>query len=45
MRVFRRSLAEHMAEGFAPGQLNSEIVALGKPIDTITAAQFTAAAV
>ncbi len=41
MRSFRRSLAEHMAEGFAPAHLESEIVALGKPGDAITAAQFT----
>lgn len=41
MRLFRRSLAEHMAEGFAPGHLDSEIVALGNPGDPITAAQFT----
>ena len=31
MRSFRRSLAEHMAEGFAPRHLESEIVALGQP--------------
>ena len=41
MRTFRRSLAEHMAEGFAPRHLDSEIVALGQPGDTITAGQFT----
>jgi hypothetical protein len=41
MRAFRRSLAEHMAEGFAPGHLESEIVALGQPGDAITAGQFT----
>ncbi len=41
MRAFRRSLAEHMAEGFAPRHLDSEIVALGQPGDAITAAQFT----
>ena len=41
MTSFRRSLAEHMAEGFAPRHLESEIVALGKPGDTVTAAQFT----
>jgi superfamily II DNA or RNA helicase len=41
MRAFRRSLAEHMAEGFAPRQLESEIVALGHPGDAITAGQFT----
>jgi len=41
MRAFRRSLAEHMAEGFAPRQLESEIVALGQAGDTITAGQFT----
>jgi hypothetical protein len=41
MRAYRRSLAEHMAEGFAPRYLDSEIVALGKPGDAITAAQFT----
>jgi hypothetical protein len=41
MRLFRRSLAEHMAEGFAPGHLDSEIVALGNPGDSITAGQFT----
>src|SRR5258708_30062678 len=36
MRSFRRSLAEHMAEGFAPRHLESEIVALGQPGDKIT---------
>ena len=41
MRSFRRSLAEHMADGFAPRHLESEIVALGQPGDMITAAQFT----
>src|SRR5713226_3649494 len=41
MRAFRRSLAEHMAEGFAPRHLESEIVALGQPGDAITAGQFT----
>ena len=41
MKAFRRSLAEHMAEGFAPGHLDSEIVALGQPGDAITAGQFT----
>jgi hypothetical protein len=41
MRLFRRSLAEHMAEGFAPAHLDSEIVALGKPGDAVTAGQFT----
>jgi pyrroloquinoline quinone (PQQ) biosynthesis protein C len=41
MRSFRRSLAEHMDDGFAPRHLESEIVALGKPGDKITAAQFT----
>jgi superfamily II DNA or RNA helicase len=43
MRTYRRSLAEHMAEGFAPRQLESEIVALGQPGegDAVTAAQFT----
>ena len=41
MTVFRRSLAEHMAEGFAPRHLDSEIVALGQPGDAITAGQFT----
>src|SRR5262249_60633073 len=40
-RMCRRSLEEHRAEGFAPGQLESEIVALGQPGDTISAAQFT----
>jgi hypothetical protein len=35
MRAFRRSLAEHMAEGFAPRHLESEIVALGQPGDAI----------
>ncbi|MFO0970558.1 MAG: DEAD/DEAH box helicase family protein, partial [Gemmataceae bacterium] len=30
MRTYRRSLAEHMAEGFAPHHLDSEIVALGQ---------------
>src|SRR5258708_4546155 len=37
MRAFRRSLAEHLAEGFAPRHLESEIVALGQPGDAITA--------
>lgn len=41
MRLFRRSLAEHMAEGFAPRHLESEIAALGRPGDAITAGQFT----
>jgi hypothetical protein len=41
MRTYRRSLAEHMAEGFAPRHLESEIVALGQPGDPITAGQFT----
>jgi hypothetical protein len=41
MRPFRRCLAEHMAEGFSPRHLESEIVALGQPGDPITAAQFT----
>jgi hypothetical protein len=41
MRSFRRSLAEHMSEGFAPRHLESEIVALGHAGDRITAGQFT----
>jgi hypothetical protein len=41
MRLLRRSLAEHMAEGFAPRHLESEIIALGRPGDAITAGQFT----
>ena len=41
MKAFRRSLAEHMDDGFAPRHLESEIVALGQPGDAITAAQFT----
>src|SRR4051794_32305006 len=41
MRAFRRSLAEHMADGFAPRHLESEIVALGQPGDAITAAGWT----
>ncbi len=41
MRLFRRSLAEHMAEGFAPQHLESEIVALGQAGDAVTAGQFT----
>ncbi len=41
MRTYRRSLAEHMAEGFAPRHLASEIVALRQPGDSVTAAQFT----
>lgn len=41
MQSFRRSLAEHMAEGFAPRHLESEIVALGQPGDAITPGQFT----
>ncbi len=41
MRLYRRSLAEHMAEGFAPRHLESAIVALGHQGDRITAGQFT----
>jgi hypothetical protein len=41
MRLFRRSLAEHMAEGFAPRHFESEIVALGRPGDAITGGQLT----
>src|SRR5262249_39609755 len=41
MQHFRRSLAEHMDEGFAPRHLDSEIVALGRPGDVVTAGQFT----
>jgi hypothetical protein len=42
MKPFRRSLAEHMAEGrFAPGNLESEIVALGRPGDMINGGQLT----
>src|SRR5262249_35840371 len=40
MRLLRRSLAEHMADGFAPGHLDSEIVALGNQGDVISPAQF-----
>jgi Type III restriction enzyme, res subunit len=41
MRLYRRSLAEHMAEGFAPRHLESEIVALGRRGDIVSAGQFT----
>ncbi len=41
MRLHRRSLAEHMAEGFAPRHLESEIVALGRRRDRVSAGQFT----
>ncbi len=41
MRHYRRSLAEHMAEGFAPRHLESEIVALGHRGDAVSASQFT----
>jgi hypothetical protein len=40
MKVLRRSLAEHMADGFAPRYLESEIIALGLPGDTISGGQF-----
>lgn len=40
MLHLRRSVAEHQAAGFAPKNLQSEIVALGAPGDRITAAQF-----
>ncbi len=40
MRLYRRSLAEHMAEGFAPRHLESEIVALGRRGDMVSAGQF-----
>jgi len=41
MRLYRRSLAEHMAEGFAPRHLESEIVALGRRGERVSAGQFT----
>jgi hypothetical protein len=41
MRLYRRSLAEHMAERFAPRHLESEIVALRHPGDKVSAGQFT----
>ncbi len=41
MRLYRRSLAEHMAEGFAPRHLESEIVALGHRGDKVSAGQLT----
>jgi hypothetical protein len=41
IRLLRRSLAEHMAEGCVPGRLDSEVVARGNPSDSITAGQFT----
>jgi superfamily II DNA or RNA helicase len=41
MRLYRRSLAEHMAEGFAPRHLESEIVVLGHRGDRITGGIFT----
>ena len=41
MRLYRRSLAEHMAEGFAPRHLESEIVALGHRATKSRAGQFT----
>jgi hypothetical protein len=41
MRLYRRSLAEHMAEGFAPRHLESEITALGCRGDKVSAGQFT----
>jgi superfamily II DNA or RNA helicase len=41
MRLYRRSLAEHMAEGFAPRHLESEIVALGHRGDRITGGIFS----
>ena len=41
MRLHRRSLAEHMAEGFAPRHLESEIVALGRRGNRVSGGQFT----
>jgi superfamily II DNA or RNA helicase len=41
MRLYRRSLAEHMAQGFAPRHLESEIVALGHRGDRITGGIFS----
>ncbi|HVS39419.1 MAG TPA: DEAD/DEAH box helicase family protein, partial [Gemmataceae bacterium] len=41
MRLHRRSLAEHMAEGFAPRHLESEIVALGRRGERVSGGQFT----
>lgn len=41
MVVIRRSMAEHMEEGYAPRTLASEIVALGRPTQRVSPAQLT----
>lgn len=41
MKLIRRSLAQHMEEGYAPETLASEIVALGRPSQKVTPSQFT----
>lgn len=41
MKLIRRSMAEHMQEGFAPRTLTSEIVALGSRTQRVSASQFT----
>jgi hypothetical protein len=40
MRVIRRSLPQHMAEGYAPRHLVHQIRVLGKPGDSTSAAEF-----
>src|SRR5271157_2559072 len=40
MRVIRRSLPQHMAEGYAPRHLVHQIRVLGKPGDASSAAEF-----
>ena len=40
MRVIRRSLPQHMAEGYAPGHLVHQIRVLGKPGEASSSAEF-----
>ncbi|MBV8383307.1 MAG: DEAD/DEAH box helicase family protein [Planctomycetaceae bacterium] len=40
MRVIRRSLAQHMAEGWAPAHLSHELVLVGSPGAKVNAQQF-----
>lgn len=41
MKLIRRSMAEHMQEGFAPRTLTSEIVPIGRRTQRVSASQFT----
>jgi superfamily II DNA or RNA helicase len=40
MKLFRRLIAQHMEEGFAPAELNNEIIGVSVP-DAVSALEFT----